>query len=110
MQIPKTNAMRILDRFHRRLRDILSSFSTPLISSTGMRRFVCLPKMALLFAAALSTGEASITEGLRATYYNGTNWSVEPCPVQTHLYGVFVFSPTDLYVVGQGGLIYHNKP
>jgi photosystem II stability/assembly factor-like uncharacterized protein len=42
--------------------------------------------------------------------FDGTSWSIDSFPVQTQLNGVFVFSASELYVVGQGGLIYHKKP
>lgn len=42
--------------------------------------------------------------------FDGTTWSIESFPVQTQLNGVFVFSASEVYIVGQGGLSYHKKP
>jgi photosystem II stability/assembly factor-like uncharacterized protein len=41
---------------------------------------------------------------------SGSTWAVESFPVTTQLNGVHVLAPTELYVVGAGGLIYHKKP
>lgn len=43
-------------------------------------------------------------------FFDGTSWTVETFPVASQLNDVYVVSSSELYVVGDGGLIYHKKP
>ena len=41
---------------------------------------------------------------------NGSNWNLESFPVKNQLNGVYNFGNGNVYVVGNGGIIYHKRP
>lgn len=56
------------------------------------------------------TRMVTVGEGGTVWTYNGTTWSVEQTPMTTQLNAVFLISDEEIFVVGQGGLIYHKRP
>ena len=59
-----------------------------------------------------SSASSMFTVGGNGTvwFYNGSEWLTESFPTTTDLKGVYVISPAEVYVVGDGGVIYHKKP
>lgn len=56
------------------------------------------------------TRMVTVGEGGTVWTYDGNTWSVEQTPMTTQLNAVFLISNEEIFVVGQGGLIYHKRP